>query len=202
MQRLVSTFQKWWFRLQQQRLWKTTEKIWSCGIAGIAGRRFNLNPKTISKSIGSWPGNYFQTLICHWKQPEERKMGAIRIKRKRHWKAKNYLWNFVWSFQKKVIFASHCYWRWKVDLFRQSQTQKIMGRPWSTIITTSTQYSWKQSFTVYLVGSEGSCVLWTVKTWWNGYWWLLPTTINKIESSVEAKTTRMGGQNKQSNFAP
>ena len=117
---LVSTVQKWWFRPQQQRPWETTGKIWRCRIASIAGRIFNPNPKTISKSIGSQPGNYFQMLTCHWKDRERRKIGAVRIKRKRHWKAKNHLWNFVWSFQKRIIFASHCYWRWKVDLFWQS----------------------------------------------------------------------------------
>ena len=155
-QRLVSTFWRWWFRPQQQRTWKTTEKIWRCRTAGIAGRRFNSNPK----NIGSWPGNYFHTLSCYWKDPEWRKIGAVRIKKKRHWKAKNDLWNFVWSFQKKVIFASHCYWRWKVDLFRQSQVREIMGRTRLTInIITSMPYSWKESFAVYLVGSEGSCVL-------------------------------------------
>ena len=73
-QRLVSTFQKWWFRPQQHRPWKTIDKIWRCRIAGIAGRGFNSNPKTIGKSIGSWPGNYFQTLTCHWKDPERRKI--------------------------------------------------------------------------------------------------------------------------------
>ena len=31
---------------------------------------------------------------------------------------------------------------------------------------------------------------------------LKPTTINQIEPSVKAETTRMGGQNSQSNFAP
>ena len=175
---MVLTFQKWWFRPQQQRLWKTTEKIWKCRIAGIAGRILNSNPKTIGESIRSWPGNYFQKLACHWKDPDRREIGAVRIKRKRHWKAKNYLWNFVWSFQKKV-----------------------MGRHQPTInITTSTQYSWKEAFAVYLVESEGSCVLRTAKIWWNGYWWSLPITINKIEPSVEAKTTRIGVQNTQSNF--
>ena len=78
-----------------------------------------------------------------------------------------------------------------------------MVRPQPTInITTSTQYSWKEGFAVYLLRSEGSCVLWSAKTWWNGYWWSLPTTINKTEPSVEAKTTKMGEQNTQSNFAP
>ena len=129
-------------------------------------------------------------------------MGVVRIKRNRHLKAKNHLWNFVRSFQKRVIFVSHCYWRWQVDLFRQSEAQKIMGRPRPTInVTTSKQYSWKEGFAVCLVGWKGSWVLWTAKTWWNGYWWSLPTTINKIEPSVEAKTTRMRGQNTQSNFA-
>ena len=112
--------------------------------------------RLVGKSIGSRPRNYFQTLTCHWKDAERRKTSAVRVKRKRHWKAKNHLWNFVWSFQKKVIFASHCCWRWKVDLFRQSQTQEIMCRPRPTIITTSTQYSWKEGFAVYLVGSEGA----------------------------------------------
>ena len=89
-QKPVSTFQKWWFRPQQQRPWKSTEKIWRCRIACIAGWRFNSNSKTIGKSIGSWSGNYFQTLTCHWKDPERRKIGAVRIKRKRHLKAKNH----------------------------------------------------------------------------------------------------------------
>ena len=62
-QRLILTFQKWWFRPQEQRPWKTTEINWRCRIAGIAGRRLNSNTKIIGKSIGSWPGNYFQTLI-------------------------------------------------------------------------------------------------------------------------------------------
>ena len=76
-QRLVSAFQKWWFRPLQQRPWKTTEKIWRCRIAGIAGRRFNSYPKTIVKSIGSWPGNYFQALTCHWKYPHGENFMAI-----------------------------------------------------------------------------------------------------------------------------
>ena len=81
-QRLVSTFQKWGFRPQQQRPGKTTEKICRCGNAGISGRRFNSNPQTIGKSIESWLENYFQTLTCDWKDPERRKMDAVRIKRK------------------------------------------------------------------------------------------------------------------------
>ena len=39
---------------------------------------------------------------------------------------------------------------------------KNHGRPRPAMnITTSTQYSWKEGFAVYLMGSEGSCVLWT-----------------------------------------
>ena len=53
-----------------------------------------------------------------------------------------------------------------------------------------------------MVGSEKSCVLWTAKTWWNCYWRSLLITIYRIELSVEAKTTRIRGQNTQSNFAP
>ena len=104
MQRLFSTFQKWWFWPQQQRPWKTTEKIWRCRIAGIAGQRFNSNPKTFRKSIGRRPGNYFQTLRCHWRDPGRRKTGVVRIKRKRRWKAKNHLWNFFFFRLKKKSF--------------------------------------------------------------------------------------------------
>ena len=90
-----TTYRDWFWRfksgdfdLSKKRPWKTTEQILSCRIASIAGRRLNSNSKTIGKSIGTWPGNYFQTLTCHWKDPERRTMGAVRIKRKRHWKAK------------------------------------------------------------------------------------------------------------------
>ena len=42
----------------------------------------------------------------------------------------------------------------------QFQAQKIMGTPRPIInITTSAQYSWKEGFAMYLMGSEGSCVL-------------------------------------------
>ena len=103
------------FDLSNKDRGKQPKKIWRCRIADIAGRKFN------------------STQTIHWKDPEKTKMGAVRIKRKRHWKAKNHFWNVVWSFQKKVIFASHCYWRWKVDLFRQSQAQKIVGGSGPTI---------------------------------------------------------------------
>ena len=154
---LVSTFSKWWFRPQQQRPWKTTEKNWRCRIAGIAGRRFDSNPTKIGESIGRWPGNYFQ-MLCHWKDPKRRKIGVVRIKRKRHWKAKNHLWNFVWSFQKKFIFVSNCYWRWKWIYFDNPKRKKSWvdpGQP-STSQPVRNIHGKKA---VYLVGSEGSCVL-------------------------------------------
>ena len=141
MQRLVSTFQKWWFRPQQQRPSKNSKKIVRCRIAGIARRRFNSNPKTIGQSIGSWPGKYFQTLTCHWKDPKRRKMGAVRIKR--NIERRNNTCKILFDrFKRKVIFASHCYWRWKVDLFRHSQAQKTMAGPRLTMnFTNSMQYS-------------------------------------------------------------
>ena len=40
----------------------------------------NWNLKTIGKSIGSWFGNYFQTLTCDWKDPEEGKWVPYELK--------------------------------------------------------------------------------------------------------------------------
>ena len=136
MQRLVSTIKKWRFRLQQQRQWETTDKLWRCRIECITGRRFNSNPKTIHRSNWSWPNNYFRTFACHWKDPERRKIGVVLIERKAS-KGEKHSWNFARSVQKKVIFASSCYWRWKMDLFPQSPAQKIIGRPWPTINITT-----------------------------------------------------------------
>ena len=63
MQRLVSTLQKWWIRNQQQRPWKITEKIEDAELQALLDE-----------------GNYFQMLTCYWKDPERRKIGAVRIK--------------------------------------------------------------------------------------------------------------------------
>ena len=82
MQRLVSTIQEWWSRPQQQRPWKTTKRIWRCRIVCIAGRRFKSNPTTIGKIIGSWTGNYFQTLTCHWKNLQQRKWFSYELKQR------------------------------------------------------------------------------------------------------------------------
>ena len=159
------------FDLSNRDRGKTLKKLEDAELQAMLDEDSTQNLKQLVKALGVDQGTISRCFTCHCKDSERRKMGAVRIKIKRHWRANNHLWNFVSSFQKKVIFASHCYWRWKVELFRQSQAQKSMGRPWPTInIITSTEYSWKAGFAVYLVGSEGSCILWTAKTRWNGYW--------------------------------
>ena len=90
-----------------------------------------------------------------------------------------------------------------MDLFRQSQEQKIIGRPRKTInITASTQYLWKEGFIVYLVTLERNCVPWIAKTWWNSYCWRLPWGIDQIKPNIKEKTPRLRAQNTWSNFGP
>ena len=66
-------------------------------------------------------------------------------------------------------FAWYSYWGWKKDLFWESQAQKIMGRPRSTIhIDLKTESLWQKDDALCLVGPEWHTLLWTVKTWRNG----------------------------------
>ena len=53
-------FEKCWFRPQQQRPWKTTEKIWRCRTAGIAERRLTL--KQLAKALGVDQGTISRSL--------------------------------------------------------------------------------------------------------------------------------------------
>ena len=90
----------------QPALSETTCRIWF--------RRFESGDFDLSNKYRVKPPKKF---TFHWKDPERREMGGLRIERKRHQdnqKVKKNLWNFAWSVQKKVIFGSNCYWRWKV----------------------------------------------------------------------------------------
>ena len=47
--------------------------------------------------------------------------------------AQKYMWHFIRSVQKEVVFLSYIYRGWKADLFWESQAQKIMGGPKRTV---------------------------------------------------------------------
>ena len=71
-----------------------------------------------------------------------------------------YMWHFASSVRKKVIFVSYNYKGWKVDLFWESQVQKIMVRPKRTInIYCKTESVWQKDNVLCLVGSDGRGLL-------------------------------------------
>lgn len=57
------------------------------------------------------------------------KMGAAWINRSADGTTPKHMWNPASTSPKEIIFASNCDWRWKMDLFKKSQTQKSMGWP-------------------------------------------------------------------------
>ena len=71
-------------------------------------------------------------------------------------KTQKHTWHFARSVQKEVVFAS---W-WKVDLFCESQRQKIMGRPGHTIhIDFETESLWQKDGLVhYKLSNHGEMV--------------------------------------------
>ena len=103
--------------------------------------------------------------------------------------------------QKEVIFASDCYWWWKMNPLRESQAQKIIceTRPTSQI-NSRAEYPWREGNALYLVGSEGCAVWWAAETGWNHQWRTLPNTINPFEESNSRKTPGICDQTWGNNF--
>ena len=130
---------KVWFRPQQQRPLKTTEKILRCRIAWISVGRFNSYPKKIGRSIRSWPGNYFQTFTSHSKDPERRKIGAVYelkerdIERRKttykillvQSKWKSFLYRIVTGDEKWIYFNNLERKKWWVDSGQLSTSQLV-----------------------------------------------------------------------------
>ena len=81
--------------------------------------------KQLAKALWVDQGTISRRLHAIGKIQKEEKWVSYELKEK-HWKAKNHLWNFVWSLQKKVIFASHCYWWWEVVSFKRRAV--VLGR--------------------------------------------------------------------------
>ena len=105
---LLETMCRDWFRrfkivdfdLSNKDRGKPPKKIKDAELQALLDEDSTETLKKLTKALGVDQGTYFRTLTYRRKDLERRKMGAIQIERKRHWKAKNHLWNFVWSFQK------------------------------------------------------------------------------------------------------
>ena len=116
----------------------------------------NFNIKTISNSIKCGPIHDFQTSTRTGKDFERRKMNSVRVDEKT-------LAKFCLAYRKITIFFNR--W-WKVDVFQQSNMQKILGRPWSAFnITSRAQYAWKEAFFSLCIWGDNS-ELW-IKNCWN-----------------------------------
>ena len=125
------------FDLSNKDRGKPMKKFWY-RIAGIAGQRFNSNPKTIGKSIGSWLGNYFQTLTCDWKDRKEGKWVPYVSKEKDierrkitceilldRFKRKSFLHCIVTGDEKWIFFDNPKHKKSWVDLGRPSTSQPV-----------------------------------------------------------------------------
>ena len=60
-------------------------------------------------------------------------MGAAWVDWKTDGKSKSHFRNFAFAAWKKEFSASNCYWRWEVNIFRESQTQKVVAFTWRSI---------------------------------------------------------------------
>lgn len=93
-------------------------------------------------------------------------------------------------------------WQREMDLFWESQTQKIMGRPRTTInIYRKTESLRRENNAVRLVGSEGYRVPWASGTRWNSWYRSLPSVNDRFEQCIDRKATRVGYETRKSDFA-
>ena len=154
---LSETTYKDWFRnfesgdfdLSNKDCGKLPKKIWRCRIACIAERRFNSNPQKLAKVLGVDQGSISRHLHAIEKIQKEGKWVPYEFSKKTV-KSEKPLVKFCLNISKEShFFALHCYWRCKVDPFRQSQAQKIMGRARTTINITTLCIWWDQKGAVY-----------------------------------------------------
>ena len=76
------------------------------------------------------------------------------------------IWYFASLVQRGVVFVSFSYREWKVDLFWESQVQKIVDEPGCTVhIDRETESIWQKDDPLCLVEQEGRGILWAAKTW-------------------------------------
>ena len=136
----------------------------------------------------SHSSSHFKTFKSSRIHSKARKLGSTRTQAERRWKAVLHVGNAAGTPPKEVIFASDCYWWWKMDPLRQPQAQKIIceTRPTSQI-NGKVENPWREGNALYMVGSEGCALLWAAKIGWNHQWRTLPNTINPFEESNSQK---------------
>jgi len=132
---------------------------------------------------------------------KSKQLGAVRINAEERRKVQNDLWIVASKTQKKKFF---CIVSWRVmknEYVTIIRTQKSWCR---RIINLDgkAEYSLAPiSCFVFGGGIFGEySVLWVAPTQRNHHWGTLPTTIDAIESSTEAKTARLREKTRQSDF--
>jgi len=153
-------------------------------------KSLNVNRSTISKRLkaigmiqkqGNWVPYELKP-----KDVERRKMTCELLLQKHRRKS------FLHRIVKRVIKNGYA------TIIRSKKSWCRLGE---SSTSTAKPNSWRQAHAVYLMGSAGYSVLWAAPIQRNHHWRTLPTTINAIEPSIEAKMARLHEKIRQSDFS-
>ena len=153
---MVPAFQTWWLR-HKTRTWKTAKKFEDVKLQALLDEDYSQTQKLLVEQLC-----FNQQTVTDWL----REMGWIqkRVSWKANGKSQKHMWHFARSVQKEVVFASHSYRGWKMDLFSKVQAQKSWvdrGAP-STSTARSNRFGRK---TMLCVWWDQRAILALLKLW-------------------------------------
>ena len=124
--KVVYTIWKWWFWLGRRKTSWAAKKVIRWRNDSITWWKLLPNTRRARRIFGSDSSSHLKTFKSSRIHSKARKLGSTWTQAERRWKTVLHVRNATGTPQKEVIFATDCYWWWKMDPLRQPQAQKVI----------------------------------------------------------------------------